>query len=143
VTVPPIELDRLIADLAVPFPQWLRELFEAVPLCGIELGWQAYEPHGDYDGIAIIEWSDARGIRSESLECYPGCAVRSAGYVNVGGDGGGGGDPYFVSIHEGEDPPLYQIYHDVSDQAAKIIAEARRVVSPKLSEFLASARVTA
>lgn len=137
------ELDRLIVELAIPCPEWLRELFETVPLSGLELQWQAFEPDGDYDGVAIVEWSDVRGIRSESLECFPGCVIRNEGYANVGGDAGGGGDPYFVNVYEGIDPPLYQVYHDVSDQAAKIIADARRVVSPKLSEFFRSARVTA
>ncbi|HEY5959743.1 MAG TPA: hypothetical protein VIV60_24485 [Polyangiaceae bacterium] len=52
---------------------------------------------------------------------------------------GGSGDPYFVCVHEGEDPPLYHVHHDVSDRAAVILNEGRVLVAPHLSEFLASA----
>jgi hypothetical protein len=142
-TVKPIDFDAVAAELDIEIPSWLRELFTTVPMSGLEFGWQAFEPEGDYDGMAVLEWADADGIRSESLKCYPGCAIRDLGYINVGSDSSGGGDPYFVNIHEGNDPPLYQIYHDVSDQAVFIIAKGRRVVSPKLSEFFLSAQVDA
>jgi hypothetical protein len=116
-TVTPADFDALAVELGISIPPWFRELFTTVPICGLELGWQAFEPKGDFDGVAIIEWADADGIRSESLECHPGCAIRESGYINVGGDPTGGGDPYFISVYDGDDPPLYQIYHDISDQA--------------------------
>ena len=47
--------------------------------------------------------------------------------------------PYFIPINEGHDPPLYQVYHDVGSDAATILAEGRRLVSPRLSEFLGAA----
>jgi hypothetical protein len=100
----------------------LLELLSAVPLCGLELGWQAFAPEPGFDGVSWVEISNADRILWESLEGYPGLGILSAGYVNFGGDAGGGGDPYFVPIHEGDDPPLYQVYHDVGTDAETILA---------------------
>lgn len=132
------ERQRLIAELPT-YPTWLLDLLSAVPLCGLELGWQAYDPEPDFNGLAWIEVSNSDGILWESLEGYPGLAIFPAGYVNFGGDAGGGGDPYFVPVHEGEDPPLYQVYHDVGADAATILAEGCRLVAPRLSEFFSAA----
>lgn len=129
---------RLIAALPV-YPTWLLELLSAVPLCGLELGWQAYAPEPSFDGVSWVEVSNVEGILWESLEGYPGLAILPVGYVNFGGDSGGGGDPYFIPINEGVDPPLYQVYHDVGSDAATILAEGRRLVAPRLSEFLGTA----
>jgi hypothetical protein len=137
-TLPAEERQRLTAALPV-YPVWLLDLLSAVPLCDLELGWQAYDAEPGFDGVAWIEVSNAVGILSESLEAYPGLAILQAGYVNFGGDSGGGGDPYFVPIHEGDDPPLYQVHHDVGTDAATILIEGRRLVAARLSEFLRTA----
>jgi hypothetical protein len=141
--IPPADFDKLAEELAIPVPPWLRELFTSVPLCGLEFAWQKYEPDSDFDGLEVMEWADAPGIRSETLQCYPGIVLREFGYISVASDSMGGGDPYFVNVHEGIDPPLYQIYHDISDQASRIIAGGRRIVSPRLSDFFLSARLDA
>lgn len=86
-------------------------------------------------------WSDAPGVRSESLECYPGLAVLRNGYLNVAYCSHGSGDSYFINVYEGDDPPIYQLYHDVSDQPEVILAEGRRVVAASLSEFFGRALV--
>lgn len=138
-TLTSAEIETLSRALKGVYPLWLSDLLVSFPLCGLELGWQAYPPESDYDGIEWLEWSDAVGVISESLECYPGLAILPAGFVNIASCSGGSGDPYFVSIHEGEDPPLYQVYHDVSDRAEVILAEGRVLVAPHLSEFLTSA----
>ena len=104
-------------------------------MCGLELGWQAFDPEPDFDGVLWIEVSNADGILWESLEGYPGLGILPAGYVNFGGDSGGGGDPYFLPVHEGDDPPLYQVYHDVGTDAETILADGRRLVASRLSEF--------
>jgi hypothetical protein len=132
------ERRRLTAALPA-YPAWLLDLLSAIPLCGLELGWQAFDPEPDFDGVAWLRVSDADGILWESTEGYPGLAILSAGYVNFGGDSTGGGDPYFVPIREGDDPPLYQVYHDVGADAATILAEGRQLVAPRLSEFLRAA----
>jgi hypothetical protein len=54
----------------------------------------------------------------------------------------GSGDSYFICAHDGDDPPLYRVIHDVSATCEAILAEGRILVSPRLSEFFQSARVT-
>lgn len=129
----PDERARIAAELPV-YPGWLLDLLSSVPLCGLRLGWQAYDPQPNFDGVLWVEVSNAHVILSESLEAYPGVAILPAGYVNFGG-GDGSGDPYFICTGEGEDPPLYEVYHDVSSEAETILAEGRKLVSTRLSEF--------
>ena len=135
------ELRTLDEKLSGAYPSWLSELLTLVPLCGLELGWQELEPARDFDGVAWLEWCDARGVLSESVDCHPGLAILEAGYVNVASCTMGSGDPYFVCIHDGGDPPLYRVAHDVSDSADVIVAEARTLVAPSLSDFFNVARV--
>jgi hypothetical protein len=132
------ERNRLTAALPA-YPSWLLDLLTTVPLCGLELGWQADDAEPDDDGLGWVRVSDADGILFESLEAYPGLGILPAGYLNFGKDAIGGGDPYFLPIHEGEDPPLYQVYHDVGQDAATILADGRLLVAARLSDFFRSA----
>lgn len=125
----------LTRTLGTSYPTWLADLLMTVPLCGLELGWQAPAPKQDDDHVRWLGWCDAEGIISESVECYPGLAILTLGYINVASCSIGSGDPYFISIHEGSDPPLYQIFHDVSDRGELIISEGRELVSSSLSQF--------
>ena len=139
-TIAVAELDRLEADLGLVLPAWLRHVLTKVPLCGVPLGWQVRPPDGEDDGVAFVEWATAADIRSESIDCYPGLAIRTLGYVNVAGNDGGG-DPLFVCIHDGDDPPLYRVFHDVSDRGDVIVEEGRELIAPTLSSFFDSAIV--
>jgi hypothetical protein len=134
------EVDALEADLGLTFPTWLRQFWTEVALCGIQLGSQEQLPAGDDDGVRFVEWATEADIRSESLECYPGLAIHALGYVNVAGNDGSG-DPLFVCIHDGDDPPFYRVFHDVSDKGEVIVAKGRELVAPTLSAFLDSAIV--
>ncbi len=139
-TLTPEERQLLVTKLPI-YPVWLLDLLTTVPICGLELGWRASEPEPDWDGVLTIEVCNAAGILSESLELYPGCEILAAGYVNFGG-GCGSGDPYFLCIHDGEDPPLYEVDHDVGSDAETILAEGRNLVAPSLSEFFRVAILT-
>ena len=129
-TIPRDEMHLVIHALGGKYPPWLAELLIDVPLCGLDLGWREFEAEPDYDGLSCLKWSDARGILSESRDCYPGLAILPAGYVNVASCGLGTGNPYFISVHEGVDPPLYRIYHDVGYEAQVILTGGRIVVRP-------------
>ncbi len=67
-------LVALNAEMGHRIPEWLISLITTIPLCGLEVDWQA----NDLDGS--IEWEDANGIRSESIECYPGLAILERGF---------------------------------------------------------------
>ena len=135
------DMDRLIADTEGRIPRWLADPFVSAPLSGLGLGWQADEPAGDFDGVIWLRMSDAGTIRSESLACYPGLAIIDRGFINIASCNEGSGDPYFVCADDGDDPPVYQVYHDVSDQSDAILAHRRRIVAGSLSGFFRSARV--
>lgn len=136
--IPADEMQEVIDELGGTYPTWLAELLTTVPICGLQIGWQASEADDD---ISWMEVSDGPGILSESRDAYPGLAILPAGFVNIAFCVMGSGDPYFISINEGDDPPLYQVYHDVSDQADAILAEGRVTVASRLSEFLATAKI--
>lgn len=80
-------------------------------------------------------------MRSEMLECYPGMAIYPHGYLCIAGCTAGSGDQYYICGADGQDPPVYQIYHDVSDVAEEIIANGRCLVFPKLSQLFEVARI--
>ncbi|MFO0798348.1 MAG: hypothetical protein U0804_12800 [Gemmataceae bacterium] len=127
------ERQSVAAELPI-YPTWLLDLLSDFPLCGLELGWQASAPTPDWDGVVWIEVSDARNIVAESRDFYPGVGILPAGYINFGGSSGSG-DPYFLCVHDGDDPPIFQVYHDVGVDAATILREGRQQVAPSLSEF--------
>ena len=66
---------------------------------------------------------------------YPGLAIFEMGYICIASDPTGGGDPYFININEGDNPAVYQIYHDVSDLGEEIIAEGRKMIATSFSEL--------
>ena len=144
----PDALQQLDRELDGRLPTWYAELLATVPLSGLYLGWQAYEPKADFDGpeddfdgIEWLKWSDSHNIRVESLESYPGIAILKRGYINVALDTTGGGDPYFIPTDQGDDPPLFQVYHDVSEDPDVIVREGRRLIAASLSEFFRTALV--
>ena len=51
-------------------------------------------------------------ILDEANKAYPGVIVKKDGFVPVGSCLIGSGDPYFININDGENGPLYRIYHD-------------------------------
>jgi hypothetical protein len=123
------ELAALNREMGGRMPDWLVELLTSVPLCGLSIGLETAE-----DEYSLL-WNGVRGMRSESLESYPGIAVLTRGYVSVASDGTGGGDPFFIAADDGNDPPLYQVYHDVGEQVYHDVGEAA-------GEILAAGRVT-
>lgn len=48
----------------------------------------------------------------ESTKFYPGIYVRKDGYIPVAGCEIGSGNPYFINTNDGENGPLYCIFHD-------------------------------
>lgn len=56
-------------------------------------------------------------------------------------DNTGGGDPYFMKVTEGDNPPVYQVYHDVGVTATDIEQRGMLRVAASLAEFFDKARV--
>ncbi|WP_419180551.1 SMI1/KNR4 family protein [Bacillus salipaludis] len=78
---------------------------------------------------------------SEATKLYPGITLLDKGYLCIGYDALGTGDQIYISLDEGENPPVYQIYHDVSEQPDEILS-AKRLIANSLSELFNNAKVT-
>lgn len=137
------EWERINHDLGGRIPDWYRELLSRVPLGGLNLGWRTAEPTAEFEGVEWVIWANPSDLRSESLEAYPGLAILERGYINVALDATGGGDPYFIPTDQGDNPPLYQVCHDISDEADVILQHGRRLVAQSLSVFFSQAIIIA
>ena len=126
------EWHTLNADLGGVIPDWYMTLMASVPLAGLGLGGTE-----NYGGT---EWFDTSTIRFEATQLHPGMFILERGYFCVAG-GNGTGDQLFISAHDGEDPPLYQISHETGGDADNILANGREIVASSLSSFF-SARLT-
>ena len=93
----------------IPFPSYWLSFIEKHNLVGREF---AVPEEADLSGSGIeIEILSQQSSVEEQTLAYPGIEVLKAGYVPVGGCSGTG-DPYFIRLQDGENGPLYQIYHD-------------------------------
>ena len=136
------EWNQVSRELGGVIPTWYIELVTTVPLIGLEIGWQEQAHEQPDDAIYWVEWLDAQNVRSEALDLHPGNSILSQGYFCVGSSSCAG-DQYFISIHDGDDPPLYQIDHETNEDMEEILTKGRDLVASSLSEFFRSAKVEA
>ncbi|HVU95663.1 MAG TPA: SMI1/KNR4 family protein [Puia sp.] len=139
-TVSSADINELQSKLTVPLPEWYVEIMSAYPLAGLSLNYPLYEAKGDDDGYCRIKIATVKDIYSESVECYPGLAITELGYAFLAIDPTGGGDSYFMKVAEGDNPSVYQVYHDVSDIGTEIEAMGMVKIANSLSEFFGKAR---
>ena len=62
-------------------------------------------------GAAIGLYDETQAI-DEAERFYPGLVVKKDGFVPIGQDMTGGGDPYFINSNDEAPGPVYRIYHD-------------------------------
>jgi hypothetical protein len=137
----PAQMAALARDTGGVLPPWYAQLLTTVPLCDLEIGWPAFAPTPEDDGIQWMFLSNPANIRSASLECYPGIALLTRGYINLAGDSSGSGNPYFFPTAEGDDPPVYRFGHEVSEDADVLLEKGGILVSGRLSDLLRAAPV--
>jgi hypothetical protein len=91
-------------------PEYWRRFISVNALAGQEV---EVPEHADLSGLGIeLEFLDETGTKQESEELFPGISACRDGFVPVGGCTFGTGDPYFINVNDGENGPLYRIYHD-------------------------------
>jgi hypothetical protein len=91
-------------------PDYWRQFISDNELAGREA---VVPEEADLSGLGIeLEFLDEAGTRQEAQELYPGITVCRDGFVPVGGCAFGSGDPYFTNLRDGENGPLYRVYHD-------------------------------
>jgi hypothetical protein len=136
------EIELLKERFGDKIPSWYYHLISELPLIHMEIGWQAYESDDDYDGIEYVEIHEPKHMIEESFEYYPGIPISAKGYVCIGGDPAGSGDPYFVNF-DTDNPPVYQIYHDSGDEADEILKNGKVKVANSLTELFKNGIVSA
>ena len=128
------EINQLASAFSNKLPNWFIHMLRELPLIGLEVGWQADEPEDDYDGIQYVDIYKPTQMIDESITAYPGIPILEKGYVCIGGDPTGSGDPYFIDFSS-EDAPVYQIYHSAGHTAEDILKHGRVKVADSLAEF--------
>ena len=128
------EIQLLNDKFGDKIPSWYCKLISELPLIHMEIGWQAYEPEEDYDGIAYVEIYQPSHMIDESFEAYPGIPILERGFICIGGDPTGSGDPYFINF-DSQNPPVFQIYHDSGDNPDEILKHGKAEVANSLAEF--------
>ncbi|MBL0741461.1 SMI1/KNR4 family protein [Chryseolinea lacunae] len=121
-------------------PFWFLELLATYPLVNAEFNFPLHAPDEDYDGCIQVQWARPAEIFSETVECYPGLAMKPLGYFCFGIDPSGGGNPFFIKNDGSDNPPVFQIYHDVSDDGEVIEREGMEKLADSLSDFLDKTR---
>jgi hypothetical protein len=134
------EMKDLQSRLANPLPAWYAELLMMYPLSCIYLNYPSQTPGDSEDDYNSLQLARASDIYNEMEECYPGLAIRDLGYALFATDPTGGGDPYFIKIAEGDNPPVYQVYHDVSQIGTVVEKEGMIMIAGSLAEFFHNAR---
>lgn len=80
-----------------------------------------------------LGWLSAREIIEEATQFQPGIAALQDGFIPVGSDLIGTGDPFFVKSAEFRDYSLYQIYHDSIDhETGRLSPGAVHAILPSL-----------
>jgi len=115
------EVNEVNKKLSNMIPQWFIELITQYPVCGLEVGMP------DYKDIILAK---INGIYSNTAELSPGYLIKDKGYLCISSDATGMGDPLFVSVNEGDNPPVYCIYHDANTDNPD-----KHLVANKLSDF--------
>jgi hypothetical protein len=133
---------RLQKTLTVPLPTWYGELLTKYPLAGAYMEYPLHEPDGEYDGFETLRLARLEDIYNETEKAYPGIAIKNLGFACLAIDPTGGGDPYFMKIDEGDNPPVYQVYHDGNTDGAVIVEKWMNKIADSLAEFFTRARVS-
>jgi len=134
------ELINLQLWLTVRLPHWYIRLLSRYPLAGLCLDYPVHGPAEMSAGHLPIQLAEPKDIYREMQQCYPGTAIRKLGYVCFGIDPTGSGDPYFMKVTAGENPPVFQVYHDVSRIGEEIERKGMRKIAGSLTEFFNDAK---
>ncbi len=139
-TITPQEVSELTAGVGDKLlPAYLLDWLLSYPLVGTEFYLSEEE---DESGLgAEMQWLTPAQMVSETIETYPGILAGPLGYLPVGMCLVGSGDPYFLKIGPGNDPPVVRIPHEAADADDNLNVDLIEQVSPRLSDFLRKAEI--
>ena len=138
------ELESLNKKLNGLIPNWFIEVITETPLAGLEVGWQAFPPEEDYDGVEWVTLLDAELLSECNIDSYPGSFLWPLGYFTFGYGAAWAGNCFAFNPQEGEDPAVYEVWHDTArntDEMIKAFKENKGVkkVSESFSGFFDNA----
>jgi hypothetical protein len=122
-------------------PSWFVDLYATDPISASHIDYHQYEPEDDFDGYTTIELATPQNIYAEMEQCCPGILIKKIGYFCIGIDAIGSGDQFFTTSKKGDNPPVFQVYHDVGDTAEEIQKDGMIQIANSISEFFLKARV--
>ena len=138
-------LNDLNAKLGGLIPNWYFELITTLPICNLELGWQRSEPEDDFDGIEGVQILDVDLLDEINCDSYPGIYLTPARYLVIGYGSSWAGNCFVIPTDQGEDPPLYEVWHDVAQNTEDLIRAIQSgqcsKVAERLSEFMNTAKI--
>ena len=128
------EFNELSPELLEKLPHWYIEMLTNYPLAYQVISIPHVNPEfkGDYH---VVEIAGPQELEDETLDGHPGCAIFELGYICIGQDADGMGNPFFISVHEGENPPVYQIAHDVGKTGQEILEKGKVKIVGSLAEL--------
>ncbi len=124
------DFEKLNTEVKQIIPSWVKSMLLDFKIAHLIIDFKTNE--GDE---VSIQFNDFQQIEDACLNMYPGIAIFELGYIGIGEDPRGSGNPFFISTDEGDNPPVYQIYHDVSDQGNEILKHGKELVANKLSDI--------
>lgn len=126
----------------VHLPRWLIELLSEFPLAGIQIGVTVTDEFGGlHDEPVMFELGDAALIEELNTDSYPGVYLFPRGYVVIGCGIEWAGDVLVLATNS-NDPPAYQVWHDVShdpEELEQALLNGQRGtlrISDRLSDLL-------
>lgn len=127
----------LLDRLNLPGVSWWRSVLERFALAGTTMRLDAQL---DQSRLGVeLRWLNPRGILEEAFELYPGINALKIGLIPVAACKLGSGDPYFISVNEGEDPPLLRVCHEGFIDPSSSSSDGIELVTPTLTDFLVNA----
>jgi len=124
------DFEQLKDELKQAIPIWVKTM-----LTDFEIGNLILDFNSQGDETILIQFNTFKQIEDACLNMYPGCAIFELGFIGIAEDPTGSGDPYFIKTDEGENPPVYQIYHDISDDGQEILKHGKELIANKLSDI--------
>jgi hypothetical protein len=133
--IPEKELQKLNSKIGNLLPSWYIELLVDYPLAGVEIEYDLVN-----DNFSFV-FAKPQDIFNETEKLYPGIAIKDLGYFCIGLDCTGSGDPIFSTNRKGDNPPIFIVYHDVSDIGEEIERDGMVKIADSFSDFFAKAKI--
>ena len=124
------DFKNLKVEVKQIIPNWVKSMLIDFEIASLILDFNSRN-----DEQISIQFNSFKLIEGACLNMYPGCAIFKHGYIGIGEDPTGSGDPYFIKTDEGDNPPVYQIYHDVSDKGEEILKHGKELIANKFSDI--------